>query len=425
MAYQETKTTGYGTRVKNSCGSIVTGIVLFFAATALLWWNEGRAVKTADMLEEAQGVCVEMANPDKVDRSMDGELVCVSGFATTEDSLVDEQYGIGAKAISLQRKVEYYQYVEHSETKKEDKLGGKQVETTTYTYKKDWVSSPVESGEFHDPAYQNKNTVLATVENKDLWAENVTFGAYKLTPALFHSISSKEAFDVVLSDDMLRQMDKDAKTAYERFYGAVTTTAKPQAVTDSTGTATEPSPYDFIHVNKNEIYYGRTPNAPEVGDVKVTFEVIVPAKVTVIAQTAEDTFKPFKAKNGKTFETLVMGKKTADEIFESENSANSTWTWILRIAGIFLVIFSLKMVFGFIETILKVVPFVSNIVGWGVGIVCTIIGFVWSIIVIAIAWIFYRPLLGIALLVIAGLLIWLFAFKGKDKIKELANKNKE
>ena len=229
----------------------------------------------------------------------------------------------------------------------------------------------------------------------------------------------------MLSDDMLRQMDKDAKTAYERFYGAVTTTAKPQAVTDSTGTATEPSPYDFIHVNKNEIYYGRTPNAPEVGDVKVTFEVIVPAKVTVIAQTAEDTFKPFKAKNGKTFETLVMGKKTADEIFESENSANSTWTWILRIAGIFLVIFSLKMVFGFIETILKVVPFVSNIVGWGVGIVCTIIGFVWSIIVIAIAWIFYRPLLGIALLVIAGLLIWLFAFKGKDKIKELANKNKD
>jgi len=425
MAYTETKTTGYGTRVKNSCGSIVTGIVLFFAATALLWWNEGRAVKTADMLEEAQGACVEMANPDKVDRSMDGELVCVSGLATTEDSLVDEQYGIGAKAISLQRRVEYYQYVEQSETKKEDKLGGKQVETTTYTYKKEWVSSPIESSEFHDPAYQNKNTVLATVEKQDLWAENVTFGAYKLTPALFHSISSKEAFDVVLSDDMLRQMDKDAKTAYERFYGAVTTTAKPQAVTDSTGTATEPSPYDFIHVNKNEIYYGRTPNAPEVGDVKVTFEIIVPAKVTVIAQTAEDTFKPFKAKNGKTFETLVMGKKTADEIFESENSANSTWTWILRIAGIFLVIFSLKMVFGFIETILKVVPFVSNIVGWGVGIVCTIVGFVWSIIVIAIAWIFYRPLLGIALLVIAGLLIWLFAFKGKDKLKELANKKNQ
>jgi hypothetical protein len=285
----------------------------------------------------------------------------------------------------------------------------------------------VESAQFHDPAYQQKNTILATVEDQQQWAQNVSFGAYKLNESLIHSISSKEALDLSLADDLLKQLDNNTKIAYERFYGATTTKpAKPAAV-DSTGaaTATEPSPYEFIHVNKNEIYYGRTPGAPEVGDVKVTFEIIVPAKVTVIAQTTDDTFKAFKAKNGKTFQTLVMGKKSMDEIFEGENSANSMWTWILRIAGIFLVVFSLKMVFGFIETLLKVVPFVSNIVGWGVGIVCTIVGVVWSLIVIAVAWIFYRPLLGIALLVIAGLLIWLFAFKGKDKIKELANKKKE
>ena len=422
MAYTETTTTGYGTRVKNSCGAIGTGIIMFFAATALLWWNEGRAVKTADMLEEAEGACVELANPEKIDRSLDGELVCASAFATTEDSLSDADFGVGAKAISLQRKVEYYQYVEHSESKKEDKLGGKEVTTTTYTYSKEWVSSPVEAAKFHDPAYQQKNTILATVEDQQQWAQNVSFGAYQLNESLIHSISSKEPMDLNLSDDLLKQLDNNTKIAYERFYGATTT--KPAAV-DSTGAAIEPSPYEFIHVNKNEIYYGRTPGAPEVGDVKVTFEIIVPAKVTVVAQTNDNTFKAFKAKNGKTFQTLVMGKKDMAEIFESENSANSMWTWILRIAGIFLVVFSLKMVFGFIETLLKVVPFVSNIVGWGVGLVCTVVGVVWSLIVIAVAWIFYRPLLGIALLVIAGLLIWLFAFKGKDKIKELANKKKE
>jgi predicted alpha/beta hydrolase len=47
---------------------------------------------------------------------------------------------------------------------------------------------------------------------------------------------------------------------------------------------------------------------------------------------------------------------------------------------------------------------------------------VWSLIVIAIAWLFYRPLLGITLLAIAGFLVWVFAFKGKDKLKELAAK---
>jgi hypothetical protein len=46
----------------------------------------------------------------------------------------------------------------------------------------------------------------------------------------------------------------------------------------------------------------------------------------------------------------------------------------------------------------------------------------WSLIVIALAWLFYRPLLGISLLVLAGFLVWVFAFKGKDKLKDLASK---
>jgi hypothetical protein len=49
---------------------------------------------------------------------------------------------------------------------------------------------------------------------------------------------------------------------------------------------------------------------------------------------------------------------------------------------------------------------------------------VWSLIIIALAWLFYRPLLGIALLLLAGFLVWVFAFKGKDKLKELAAKAK-
>ena len=117
-----------------------------------------------------------------------------------------------------------------------------------------------------------------------------------------------------------------------------------------------------------------------------------------------------------------MGKKTGDEIIDAEKEANNMWLWILRILGISLVIAGLKGIFGFIETILKVVPFIAGIFGWGVGVVCTVVGVVWSLIVIALAWLFYRPLLAICLLAIAAFLIWVFAFKGKDKLKELAAK---
>ena len=158
--------------------------------------------------------------------------------------------------------------------------------------------------------------------------------------------------------------------------------------------------------------------------MRVTFEKVVPAKVTVMAVVDGDTFKPFKAKNGKRFQTLVMGQKSGDEIIEAEKEANNMILWFLRILGVMIVIGGLKGIFGFIETILKVVPFIAGIFGWGVGLVCTVLGVVWSLIVIALAWLFYRPLLGISLLVLAGLLIWVFAFKGKDKLKELAAKGK-
>ena len=405
MAYTETTTTGYGTRVKNSFGGIVTGFVMFCLATALLWWNEGRAVKTDKMLNEAEKVCVVMENPQKKDAALDGELVCATAVATTEDSLVDNQYGIGAKAISLQRRVEYYQWTEESESKSEDKLGGKEVTTTTYTYKRDWVREPVASDEFKDPAYRGRNFVLTTVEESDQWAGNVTFGAYTLNESLIHRISSVE--------DMVLDIDSARIAAWN----------KEVALVAARQSGEEPDSQDRIHVSGNQVYYGLTPSSPAVGDVRVTFEKVVPAKVTLISQVDGETFKPFKSKNGKRFQTLVMGKKDAAEIFEAEHETNNMWLWVLRILGVLFVIGGLKSIFGIFETLLKVVPFLSSILGWGVGLVCTVVGIVWSIIIIALAWLFYRPLLGIGLLAGAAFLIWLFAFKGKSKLKELAAAN--
>ena len=454
MAFTETTTVGYGSRVGNSFKAIGSGLLLFVIGTALLWWNEGRAVKTEKMLDEAGSAYVEMENPNKKDASLEGELICGTAMATTEDSLCDAQFGIGAKAIAIRRTVEYYQWVEHAQEKREDKLGGKEEITTTYTYTKEWVRRPVESAQFKDPAYQKKNMVLTTVDDQEQWAENVSWGAYQLTESLIHSISSSEGMELALSEDLLKQFDKSTQTAYERFYGVQKKNQQPtqqpaqqqaipdsirallsdsakavldslQAVNDSINrqmaNAENKKDLEYVHQASNVLYFGRVPGSPEVGDVRVCFEKIVPAKVTVMAVVDGDSFKPFKAKNGKRFQTLVMGKKSGDEIIEAEKEANTMILWFLRIVGVLMVIGGLKGIFGFLSMILKVVPFVANIVGWGIGVVCTVIGIAWSLIVIAIAWLFYRPLLGISLLVLAGFLIWVFAFKGKDKLKEMAS----
>jgi len=437
MAYTEKTTTGYGTRVGNSLKAVLMGFVLIIGATILLWWNEGRAVKTADMLEDAQGACVEMPNPDKKSSEFEGELVCATAMANTDEVLQDTQFGISENAISLSRKVEYFQWVEHSESKSEDKLGGKQETTTTYTYSQEWVSSPVNSSEFKDPAYQGKNYAWVTeIESQDVWAEKVSFGAYMLNESLIHSISSTEAVELNVNEAILQSFDKSVADVYARIKGApaVTTTTTAQAepaVADSLQTAIPDSiktdnkvDLEYVHQAGNVIYFGRTMNAPEIGDVRITFEKTVPAKVTVVSQVEGNTFKPYTAKNKKKFQTLRMGKKSIEEIFEEENEANTMWTWVLRILGIILVISGVKSLFSFVETLLKVVPFLSSLFAFGVGIIATVIGLVYSLIVIALAWIFYRPVLGIILLLIAGFLVWVFAFNGKKKLAELANKGK-
>lgn len=368
MAYTEITRTSYGKRLGNSFGGIVFGLLLFVAGTVLIWWNEGRAVKTDKLLKEAQGQVVEMPDISAVDPAFEGKLVHATGLAATADSLSDSQFKVGARAISLSREVEYYQWVESSESETRDKLGGAQETTTTYTYDLQWVDSPVDSKEFHDPAYRKENTVKQVVEPFTKYAQHVNFGAYRLNADQIQSMS-----------------------------GSV-----PVAVNDSTGS--------------NVIYIGKDPLKPDVGDVRITFTKVMPGEVSIVAAVSGDTFAPYVAKSGKTFSALRMGNVPQEQIFESEHAANKMLLWVFRILGFFLCLIGLRSIFGILETLLKVIPFLSSIVGWGVGVVCGVVAFVWALVVAALAWITYRPVVAIALLLIAAAAIWYFATHRKKDV---------
>ena len=367
MAYTETTRTSYGKRLGNSLGGIVTGLLLFVAGTVLVWWNEGRAVKTDKMLKEAQGQVVEMPDISRIDPAYEGKLIHAVGMATTADSLVDSQFKIGTRAIALRRDVEYYQWVEHAQSESKDKLGGAQETTTTYTYDLQWVSTPVNSAEFHDPDYRSENFVRENVESDVKYAQNVSFGAFRLNSDQIRSISG----------------------------------STPLAVVDSTGS--------------NVIYIGKDPSKPDVGDVKITFTQVKPAEISIVAAVSGDSFTSYTAKNGKTFSALRMGNIPQEQIFESEHATNKMMLWLFRILGFFLIMAGLRSIFSIVETLFKVIPFLSRIIGWGVGLVCGVVAFVWTLIVAAIAWIAYRPVVAIVLLVIAAAAIWYFSTHGKKK----------
>jgi hypothetical protein len=395
MAYTETTTRSYGQRLTASFRSVGSGLLLFIAGTALLFWNEGNFVKTRKVINEAQGEVIKVDDVGALNADLNAKLIHSVAKALTADTLRDETFGVAVNAVKLSRKVEYYQWVEKSELKTRDKIGGGEETVTTYTYEKRWCNKPVESEDFHDPAYRNKNSQLTVLDDREQVATLVTWGAYKLPPFLTNVIGGTTATPVYMSDDTKAKWEKSLSQNAQSptLAGAVA-----QTVVDSIF-KTEA---EYVHVQGNTVYFGRKPDAPEAGDLRITF-TCVPAggDLSIIAQVQGNTFTPYVAKNGKTFSSVSNGAVSAEQMFAGEHKSNSMWTWIWRIVGWLLVTGGLRGMFGILPALFKMLPFLGNIVGAGVGLVYKVFGFVWSLLIVAVSWLFYRPVIGVALFAVA------------------------
>ena len=407
MAYQEKTTVSYGGRLGNALKGVVGGIIAFVGGTILLFWNEGNFIKTLRALNEAEGATTHCESVATIDPALEGKMIHASAFADTQDILEDSDFGLKETAISLIRTVEYYQWEEDSKTETKDKLGGGQERVTTYTYDKGWSASPVDSGKFKDEDYQNKNFVLMNVTPQTQYAKNVLFGAYSLPPFFIESISGRVSAEPKLSPEQIAALEK-------------VITANPRAQASAAPASTNAAASQWVHASGGTVYLGKTPASPHVGDVRVTLAKVLPQDVSVIAKVSGQTFAKYVAKNGKTVSRLALGTKSMEEMYESARSGNKAFTWILRVIGIILVCAGLKMIFAIFEAIAKVVPFLGSIVGAGVGFVCTVLGLAWSIVWIAIAWLTYRPLISVPLLVGAVALVVYLKTKGSK-----GNTNKE
>jgi len=384
--YTKTTKTSYGQRLSGSFKKILTGFLLFFIATAMLFWNEGNYVKEKKAIGEAQSLTRSVSDVSINDGEYNGRLIHATAFAKTADTLVDNQFGFRVGAISLSRNVEFYQYEESSSTQRRDVVGGAQEEVTTYSYNKKWVSRPINSGSFADPNYQRSNFVLADVETMSQYADYVSFGAYRLPPFMVRDIRGNVSVNEILSEERIKHWE-----------GVISNRGFTSKVSQS----------------GNVVYFGKSAGQPEVGDVKVTFTHIPPSKeISIIGKVNHNTFEPFVAKNGRSFYKVSSGLVSAPQMFEAAHEANRIFTWILRITGVILVVVGLRAIFEFLPTLFKVIPFLSKIVNIGIAIVCTVVGISWSLLIISLSWLFYRPLIGAPLLLLSIAGIWYLKKRG-------------
>lgn len=363
--YTETTSQGWLSRLGDSIKGVLFGLILVVASCPVHYLNEGRAVKTAKALEEGAGAVVSVS-ADAVEAANEGKLVHMTGDAKASDLLADATFGVKGEGIKLRRTVEMYQWKESSSSKKEKKLGGKQETKTTYKYSKDWSSSVINSGGFKVPAgHENPGAMPFMGES---WkASKVALGAFQLGPGLIGQIG-----------------------------GGKDLPPNPEAA------ASLPPPYKSkakIQGSSLLIGAGAGAGSPEVGDLRLRWTLTPGGVVSVVAAQTGPMLGPYKTKVGRELEMLTMGPASAAAMFEAGEKANVMLTWILRLVGFLCMVIGFSLIFKPLSVAADVVPFIGDMVGMGTGFAAFAISIPATLVLIAIAWMAARPLLGGALLV--------------------------
>lgn len=382
-SFTVTSRQGWFSRIAGSFVGVLIGFLLVLGMIFLLFWNEGRAVQTARSLAEGAGAVVDVSS-DAVDPVNDGRLVHTSGTVASNEILSDPDFGITATGVSLIRRAEMYQWKEESRSETKKNLGGSEETVTTYTYSRGWDDSRQDLSDFKQPD-GHQNPEMRWLDRTFALSE-AQMGAWRLDVQTLSRIGGAEALPL--------------------------TTADAQKVADSFGSDAK--------IVQSRIYVGQDPNAPQIGDQRISYELVKLGPISVVAQQKGDGFTHYQTQAGDALFMVDRGNVPAAQMFADAVSENTIITWILRGVGLLLLAVGFGLTMGPIGVIADVIPFLGSIVRMGTGLVAFLLAIVVGAIVIAFAWFWYRPLLALGILVAGALVSWGLVKLGRSRAPQPA-----
>ncbi len=170
-----------------------------------------------------------------------------------------------------------------------------------------------------------------------------------------------------------------------------------------------------LQIHDGNFYLGEISTNPKIGDLQIAFDVVQPTSISVIAKQAGLNVIPYMTQAGDSLELFEYGTVSASDMFKHGMSSNTMLTWSIRFGGFIVMFIGLTLIFSVLRTLTAVLPFLADMVGFLGTFASGILAASFSLTTIAIAWIFYRPILGISLLAIAAILIFLLRFTRQDE----------
>jgi hypothetical protein len=368
--YIETQTTSWGQRLMWAMAGILIGLVLLIVAFPLLWWNEGRSLHRATALDQGRRLVVE-ATADAVNPANQGKLLHVSGGLTTADTLDDPTFGVHEQALKLRRVVEMYQWQESQSSQSKANLGGGHTTQTTYTYNKVWSSTRYDSSGFKQPQ-EHENPAAMPYPSQDFPA-SIHLGAFRLSNDFVGQITTYDAYP--LTDGNYAAMDAGLRTQFQLHEGH---------------------------------YYVGDPANPQVGATRISYQIIRPRPASVVGAQSGDMIVPFDTTGGRSasrssaIALIRMGDADANAMFASARDQNELVAWGVRVGGLILMRIGMYLIARPLVVLADVVPLLGRLAAVSNFLVTGLAALTLSLCTVAAAWIYYRPLLGAALLVVAA-----------------------
>jgi hypothetical protein len=142
-------------------------------------------------------------------------------------------------------------------------------------------------------------------------------------------------------------------------------------------------------------------------------------EASVVGMQSGTSISEYTTKNENSLFLLAAGRQPASAMFASGQADNATLTWLIRAGGIVALFVGFILIFRILSVLGDVIPFVGSLVGFATGLVSFVLALVVGGIVIAIGWLFVRPLLSAGLIIGAGAIAFAYFKYGRKKTEPL------
>ena len=471
----------YWERLQDSLWGFLAGCCLFLFSVCALVGTEKQAIVYEVLLDRCQQATVIINNNCEVNALNENHPVFVSGEVRLRDpsehsdhsggevlaqkgrgdvsNVLDPATGYRCStrnlAIRLRRRVEMFQWVEHTEEREKE---------TKYTYSLEWREKDVASSHFQESyTHHNPSRSPALYSTSIDHPSPSMIGAYTLAKEQIDMMHNYYTCPIPANS---LERDNSHAPQYHLEQGVVSGFAKPEPASSSSFQQQDTSSWWGKH-NTDFLVYNGSLMHPQPGTVRISYEALTECgEVSLVAvqmQRSLQRFRPFSAADAQAMEPWFVGyiynvlsgdcscrrrslhfdpdsryssrtnsgsvcclpckicccccytlsscatmfsqaivgdsvflveerRTTLGDLFNSERNKLGMRLLLMRIGGCLLLSLSIYLIFNPIAVILSFIPYLSGLLSKAFWIVSLLIGFILGALLIALSWVLYRPL---------------------------------